>query len=82
MAIIHVTDDTHESINSTDEKKNSHLVTKAPLYINLLFILYMLEYALSQEESKEKGLPAKTVLGAGRYLSGIAPTPFKMMDGR
>ena len=26
MAIIHITDDTHESINRTDEKKNAHII--------------------------------------------------------
>ena len=26
MAIIHITDDTHESINCTDEKKNTHII--------------------------------------------------------
>ena len=26
MAIIHITDDTHESINRTDEKKNTHII--------------------------------------------------------
>lgn len=26
MAIIHITDDTHESINRTDEKKDTHII--------------------------------------------------------